>query len=48
MSDAQPELVAVNGRRFAGFGAAVLLFIFDPTTRRVMLLRWPAKRGRPG
>ena len=45
---AQPELVGVNGRRFAGFAAAVLVFIVDPTTRRFLLLSSPAKRGRAG
>ena len=44
----QPELVASNGRRFAGFAAAVLVFIVDPATERVLLLSSPAKRGRPG
>ena len=44
----QPELVGVNGRRFAGFAAAVLVFIVDPSTRRILLLSSPAKRGRPG
>jgi 8-oxo-dGTP pyrophosphatase MutT (NUDIX family) len=44
----QPELVAANGRRFAGFAAAVLVFIVDPSTRRFLLLSSPAKRGRPG
>ena len=44
----QPELVAGNGRRFAGFAAAVLVFIIDPSTRRVLLLSSPAKRGRAG
>ena len=42
----QPELVAANGRRFAGFAAAVLVFIIDPSTRRFLLLSSPAKRGR--
>ena len=40
----QPELVAANGRRFAGFAAAVLVFIIDPSTRRFLLLSSPAKR----
>ena len=44
----QPELVATNGRRFPGFAAAVLVFIIDPSTRRLLLLSSPAKRGRPG
>lgn len=44
----QPELVAANGRRFAGFAAAVLVFIIDPSTRRFLLLSSPAKRGRDG
>ena len=44
----QPELVAANGRRFAGFAAAVLEFIIDPSTRRFLLLSSPAKRGREG
>lgn len=44
----QPELVAANGRRFAGFAAAVLVFIVDPETRRFLLLSSPAKRARPG
>ena len=44
----QPELVGDNGRRFAGFAAAVLVFIIDPATRRFLLLSSPAKRGRPG
>jgi ADP-ribose pyrophosphatase YjhB (NUDIX family) len=35
----QPELVGLNGRRFAGFAAAVLVFVIDPVTRRVLLLR---------
>ena len=45
---AQPELVGENGRRFAGFAAAVLVFVIDPSTRRFLLLSSPAKRGRPG
>jgi ADP-ribose pyrophosphatase YjhB (NUDIX family) len=45
---AQPELVGPNGRRFAGFAAAVLVFIIDPATRRFLLLSSPAKRARPG
>ena len=44
----QPELVAANGRRFAGFAAAVLVFIIDGSTRRFLLLSSPAKRGREG
>ncbi len=44
----QPELVAGNGRRFAGFAAAVLVFIIDPSSRRFLLLSSPAKRGREG
>jgi 8-oxo-dGTP pyrophosphatase MutT (NUDIX family) len=44
----QPELVAANGRRFAGFAAAVFAFIIDPTTRHFLLLRSPAKRTMPG
>ena len=44
----QPVLVGANGRRFAGFAAAVLVFIVDPSTRRFLLLSSPAKRGRPG
>lgn len=44
----QPELVAANGRRFAGFAAAVLVFIIDPSTRRFLLLSSPEKRGRDG
>ena len=44
----QPELVGVNGRRFPGFAAAVLVFIVDPATRRFLLLSSPPKRGRPG
>lgn len=44
----QPELVGDNGRRFAGFAAAVLVFIIDPSTRRFLLLSSPSKRGRPG
>jgi 8-oxo-dGTP pyrophosphatase MutT (NUDIX family) len=44
----QPQLVAANGRRFAGFAAAVLVFIVDPSTRRFLLLRSPAKREREG
>jgi ADP-ribose pyrophosphatase YjhB (NUDIX family) len=44
----QPELVGANGRRFPGFAAAVLVFIIDPSTRRVLLLSSPAKRGRAG
>jgi 8-oxo-dGTP pyrophosphatase MutT (NUDIX family) len=44
----QPELVAANGRRFAGFAAAVLVFIIEPDTRRFLLLSSPAKRARPG
>jgi 8-oxo-dGTP pyrophosphatase MutT (NUDIX family) len=44
----QPELVAANGRRFAGFAAAVLVFIIDPSTRRFLLLSSPAKREREG
>lgn len=44
----QPHLVAVNGRRFAGFAAAVLVFIIDPPTRRFLLFSSPSKRRRPG
>ena len=44
----QPDLVAVDGRRFAGFAAAVLVFIIDPSTRRFLLLSSPSKRRRPG
>ena len=44
----QPELVAANGRRFAGFAAAVVVFIIDPSTRRFLLVSSPAKRGREG
>ena len=44
----QPELVAANGRRFAGFAAAVRVFIIDPSTRRFLLLSSRAKRGREG
>jgi 8-oxo-dGTP pyrophosphatase MutT (NUDIX family) len=44
----QPELVAANGRAFAGFAAAVLVFIIDPATRRFLLLTSPAKRAMPG
>jgi 8-oxo-dGTP pyrophosphatase MutT (NUDIX family) len=44
----QPELIAANGRRFAGFAGAVLVFIIDPSTLRFLLLTSPAKRGRPG
>jgi 8-oxo-dGTP pyrophosphatase MutT (NUDIX family) len=43
-----PEIVAANGRRFATFAAAVLVFIVDPTTEKFLLLESPAKRGRPG
>ena len=38
----QPELVAANGRRFAGFAAAVLVFIMNDD-RRVLLLRSPRR-----
>jgi 8-oxo-dGTP pyrophosphatase MutT (NUDIX family) len=48
MASSQPELVGANGRRFAGFAAAVLVFIVDPVTRRFLLLSSPAKRQRPG
>ena len=48
MTSSQPELVGANGRRFAGFAAAVLVFIIDPSTRRFLLLSSPPKRGRPG
>ena len=44
----QPELVSAQGRRFAGFAAAVLAFIIDPSTRRFLLLSSPSKRPRPG
>ena len=44
----QPALVGTNGRRFAGFAAAVLVFIVDPGTRRFLLLSSPSKRARPG
>jgi 8-oxo-dGTP pyrophosphatase MutT (NUDIX family) len=43
-----PEIVAANGRRFATFAAAVLVFIVDPATEKFLLLESPAKRGRPG
>jgi 8-oxo-dGTP pyrophosphatase MutT (NUDIX family) len=39
----QPFLVAANGRRFAGFAAAVLAFVIDPVTRRVLLLHAPGR-----
>ena len=39
----QPELVATSGRRFAGFAAAVLVFVIDPSTRRVLLLQSPRR-----
>jgi 8-oxo-dGTP pyrophosphatase MutT (NUDIX family) len=48
MASSQPELVSADGRRFAGFAAAVLVFIVDPLTRRFLLLSSPAKRPRPG
>jgi 8-oxo-dGTP pyrophosphatase MutT (NUDIX family) len=48
MTPSQPELVSADGRRFAGFAAAVLVFIVDPLTRRFLLLSSPAKRLRPG
>lgn len=48
MASSQPELVSADGRRFAGFAAAVLVFIVDPLTRRFLLLSSPAKRLRPG
>ena len=48
MTSSQPELVGANGRRFAGFAVAVLVFIVDPSTRRFLLLSSPAKRLRPG
>ena len=48
MTPSQPELVGANGRRFAGFAAAVLVFIVDPSTRRFLMLSSPAKRGRAG
>jgi len=44
----RPELLAANGRRFAGFAVAVLVFIIDPSSRRFLLLSAPAKRGRTG
>lgn len=44
----QPELVAKNGRRFAGYAVAVLVFIVDPATRKFLLLSSPPKRGRTG
>ncbi len=44
----QPELVGANGRRFAGFAAAVFVFIIDPATRRILMLSSPAKRPAPG
>jgi len=44
----QPELLASNGRRFAGFAAAVLVFMIDPSTRRILLMSSPGKRERPG
>jgi 8-oxo-dGTP pyrophosphatase MutT (NUDIX family) len=48
MAPSQPELLSADGRRFAGFAAAVLVFIIDPLTRRFLLLSSPAKRRRPG
>jgi len=48
MASSQPELVSADGRRFAGFAAAVLVFIIDPLTRRFLLLSFPAKRLRSG
>lgn len=43
----QPVLVGANGRRFAGFAAAVLVFVIDgsgPAPARVLLLRAPGRR----
>ncbi|HUQ39506.1 MAG TPA: NUDIX domain-containing protein [Acidimicrobiales bacterium] len=40
----QPEIVAVNGRRFAAFAAAVLVFVIDSAgegAERILLLRSP-------
>jgi 8-oxo-dGTP pyrophosphatase MutT (NUDIX family) len=48
MASSQPELVSADGRRFAGFAAAVLIFIVDPLTRRFLLLSSPPKRLRQG
>jgi hypothetical protein len=45
MASSQPELVGANGRRFAGFAAAVLVFIVDPVTRRFLLLSSLAERA---
>lgn len=42
MTDRQPELVGENGRRFAGFAAAVLVFVIDDD-RRVLLMRSPRR-----
>lgn len=41
----QPELVGANGRRFAGFAAAVLVFVIDDSSSapRVLLLRSPRR-----
>ena len=39
----QPILVGTNGRRFAGFAAAVLVFVID-ADRRVLLLKAPGRR----
>jgi ADP-ribose pyrophosphatase YjhB (NUDIX family) len=42
----QPELVSANGRRFAGFAAAVLVFVIDgsaPESPRVLLLSSPRR-----
>jgi 8-oxo-dGTP pyrophosphatase MutT (NUDIX family) len=41
----QPELVAANGRRFAGSAAAVLVFLVD-ARRRFLLLRAPRRGAR--
>lgn len=44
----ETRLVAVNGRQFATFAAAVFVYIIDPGTHRFLLMSSPAKRGRPG
>lgn len=42
MTSPQPELVGQNGRRFAGFAAAVLVFLVDDD-RRILLMRSPRR-----
>ena len=44
----EPEFTAHNGRRFAAFPAAVVVFVIDPASRRFLMMSAPPKRGVTG